>query len=887
MVTGGKSPFWPFAGRRSEMEFLHAAAKDPEITAVVVSGSPGVGKSRLLREAMDDFEMSGWVVRHALVTEGTSNVPFGALASVLPAELFTGTSGAILWNAMEALTASSRPLVVGADDVQLLDPMSVALLYQLAREGKAFTLLSVGAGEQPPAVLGKLRNEGLARRLELEPFSRAQVGQVLGALLDGHVEGASVHRLWKLTLGNAELLREVVDAGLADGRLDRSDDVWRWRGPWAVSDGLREVVLDRLGRPDDEDLAMLETLAFGEPLRVEHLTAMFPETIVQAAEARGLISVGHHENVLQARIAVPLYGIVLREVCQPLRARELRRRLVHVVESHGDPSREDRLRVADWSLTIDRPIQRQALVTAMREACAVIDFELAARLAAAAIAATKDFEASCILWRVLLVSCHRDGVTRALDAFEDLDAADRTAVDVALGRAYFAFFWSERPEDAIDLLRALSVTDDEETRQALVAAEAYLRAHAAQFTKALTLADDCLDSPSDDVGVEAQALFARGTALTWLGERDEALRTLTRAQGLVPAQRHRAPWLDVAVVNSLFHTYMLVGDFEEAARLADTSYVEALEHEWEYSLFASCLRLAQLARLHGRLTVARRWLKDALALHRDSNATRSLTSYFYEEMAGLEAVLGNGDAAAAALANAERAAGTAQQLYQPWLELTRTWVVMAQGDQAGAVALALRTAGSARDELAPDYEAFALHDVVRLGASEQAVNRLQELSRATDNPLTHVFAEHATASADQDGTSLEAVAQSFGERTMPIHAAEACMEASRVYRENGSTSRARKLRATAALLMQRAGEVRTVTLRDVEPLSLTPREYAIANLAATGLPSREIADRLTISVRTVDNHLHRVYDKLGLTGRSELTSLLNGTSPPHRGSSGC
>jgi DNA-binding CsgD family transcriptional regulator len=53
-------------------------------------------------------------------------------------------------------------------------------------------------------------------------------------------------------------------------------------------------------------------------------------------------------------------------------------------------------------------------------------------------------------------------------------------------------------------------------------------------------------------------------------------------------------------------------------------------------------------------------------------------------------------------------------------------------------------------------------------------------------------------------------------------------------------------------------------------------ERDIAVLAADGLTSREIAARLDVSVRTVDNLLQRVYTKLGVNRRSELASRLGG-----------
>ncbi|QYM77152.1 LuxR family transcriptional regulator [Leucobacter luti] len=54
---------------------------------------------------------------------------------------------------------------------------------------------------------------------------------------------------------------------------------------------------------------------------------------------------------------------------------------------------------------------------------------------------------------------------------------------------------------------------------------------------------------------------------------------------------------------------------------------------------------------------------------------------------------------------------------------------------------------------------------------------------------------------------------------------------------------------------------------------LTKREYEIAMLAET-LHNREIAERLSLSVRTVENHLARAMKKLGVTSRSELSTTL-------------
>ena len=60
---------------------------------------------------------------------------------------------------------------------------------------------------------------------------------------------------------------------------------------------------------------------------------------------------------------------------------------------------------------------------------------------------------------------------------------------------------------------------------------------------------------------------------------------------------------------------------------------------------------------------------------------------------------------------------------------------------------------------------------------------------------------------------------------------------------------------------------------------LTPQELQIAELAAEGLPNREIGERLYLSHRTVASHLYRLFPKLGVTSRTQLRDALHPAAP--------
>jgi DNA-binding NarL/FixJ family response regulator len=60
------------------------------------------------------------------------------------------------------------------------------------------------------------------------------------------------------------------------------------------------------------------------------------------------------------------------------------------------------------------------------------------------------------------------------------------------------------------------------------------------------------------------------------------------------------------------------------------------------------------------------------------------------------------------------------------------------------------------------------------------------------------------------------------------------------------------------------------------PQPFTDRQREIISLAAQGLSNKEIADRLTMSVRSVEGHLFRASQRVGANNREQLISILQG-----------
>ena len=138
-------------------------------------------------------------------------------------------------------------------------------------------------------------------------------------------------------------------------------------------------------------------------------------------------------------------------------------------------------------------------------------------------------------------------------------------------------------------------------------------------------------------------------------------------------------------------------------------------------------------------------------------------------------------------------------------------------------------------------------------------------------PLLRMVVEHAEAQVAADAERILASAAALERAGMIAAAHDAASSCLALARTADNSSLVRR----AAVVLGRTAARLTPARRRSEAASiLTRREWDVAVAAAARERNREIADRLGLSLRTVENHLANAYRKLGVSGRDELRDQL-------------
>jgi ATP/maltotriose-dependent transcriptional regulator MalT len=325
----------------------------------------------------------------------------------------------------------------------------------------------------------------------------------------------------------------------------------------------------------------------------------------------------------------------------------------------------------------------------------------------------------------------------------------------------------------------------------------------------------------------------------------------------------------------------------EATALTWAGDFRAAERVWErYGAMAAGVpdANAMVDAMLGVVQLGRGALPAACSAFRDSISamSRGFTSGWVMLVsawsAQAEGARGDAEAAAAALRRSEDAYGPQVAVFLPELELARAWERACVGDTSAARAHAVRAAQIARQSGTFAVEMRALHTVVRFDDRSQT-ERLAELATMLNTRMAEAIAEHARGLADHDGDVLDAAADRFAQMDAIALVADAAAQAAREHARTGQHGKAVES-STRARRLAGQGGIRTPALdAAASSLPITAREREIANLVAAGLSNRQIADRLVVSVRTVEGHVYRIFAKLGIDDRDQLVRLVHAIFP--------
>lgn len=861
---------WPLAARLREMRTIEVAIAASDAAGVLVSGAAGVGKSRIARDALSAAVARGCVGRWAVGTSAARAIPLGAFTAW--AQPGVTDTLQLLRGVMEALTAApmGATVVLVVDDVQLLDDLSIFVLHQIVQRGAAKVVLTIRDGDPLPAAVQEIWTVGHFDRVDLQPLSLDETGSLLSDTLAGSVDPAAAQRLWTLTRGNLLYLRNIVEREFADGRIAQQDGYWRWLGDPVMPPGLVELIESRFAGLPAPVSDVIDVVAVGEPVELAQLRRIADPAAVEEADTRSLITLEPSDSGVQVRLAHPLYGEVRRRRAAPTRLRRLRGLVAAELAASQDcDDIHAVVRRAALSLDSDLPPDPDLFVRAAHGAVWLADLALADRLAEAGARAGAGPEpnfvrAHALSW--LGRGREADAVLAGIDT-DPLTEAERARLAfLRASNLLWALGDPERAKAVID--DAVSSTDPQ--------ARSYIDAFLTVYWFATDVPEKAIAAAESLVLTELPAVV--GAEIAWVlttihADAGRAADAVAAAEAgyAAAARSFDAPHMRFNIADSHASALLLAGRIQDALEVAERVRHQAADMPGAAQLLgAAVVGRADLGA--GRLDSADTLLGQAVVGLSATHASGWGYRYGISRITAL-AMRGSTKEAATALAVLEGRRRPFRLLdYERGL--ARAWVAAGQGAISQAITELLSAAerASAKGQLAA--EVLCLQTAAQLG-DRSVSERLRELETIVEGPRAGVAVRFAAAQRDGDAAELASVSEEFEQLGDLVAAVDAAAHAALVYRGQGLRGSALGCAARAGRLAEQCGGVCSPALVQAgEPLPFTDREREIVMLIGAGLSNREVADRLSLSVRTVESHIYRAMSKTGTTSREELAALV-------------
>ena len=835
-------------------------------------GPAGVGKTVLARETARRFAtrhpraLSHWIS----ATASARHVPFGAFSHLVQMP-GASESVALLQSARASLCGeSTQPVLIAVDDAHLLDNLSAALVHQLALTSAARLVITARSGEPVPDAITTLWKDAVIRRVDIEPFDRTQTTRLVELALGGPLETASANRIFTMSQGNPLYLRHLVEGAEQAGALRVVDGVWQLRGQTTLTRQLSELIESHLAGMTPAVRDVVDFLSVEEPLPVDVLSQLVSAQAVESAEKSGVVTLSQRGHDLVVHSAHPLYTESVRASMGRMAARRLRTSLVAVLGTRTAEHVSDRLRLAALAIDSDLPPEVPDILTASWQAMQLGDLALGERLARGALSRSDGLPARLALAHSLSWQGRGRETDEALAPVDHTGLSEWELTAWTLPKAANQFWMLKDSERAVEFLQTMRA------RVTLPAPLQTIDALAATFAmnsgdprRSIDVATTVLESTDADDLAIAWASSAAAISCARTGR-------LADVEGLVQRclQAQHPGLVRYAAGLGEVQTALVQGQIDTAE--------ESARHYLGFADFEQPGRAIGEVIL-GQVLIAKGDLGGAIGVLRQAGAALRQTGYSWGPMglSHLAKALGQrGDAAGAqeVLLKAEESHGMRSAIYTPELNLARAWTRASAGDVRGAVAAARDAVAYAVRTGQRAQALLAHHDAVRLGDT-QAVTGVGRIVAELDCGLGPIVLRHAQGVATRDGSLLDSVSADLALIGMNCAAADAVAQAAVAFELSGDRKRALGARARTAELRRLAGGAKTPALEAVlNPLPLSGRQREVALMVAAGLSNKAIAEKLTISVRTVETHVYHACTKLDVADRTMLAHAVEAAS---------
>jgi len=882
--------------------------------AIFVIGEAGLGKTSVLEQARE--QATGFAVgigrgqameatlHFGIVSEALRGVGAGTPIDVRRTAASAGLDAraAYFYATLRHLESRKEPALILLDDLHWADPDSLALVSFLTHRLSSIPVALVATLRPwPRAALDLARHlaqQGQAQLEQLVPLSPPAATALLTEQMGGKPAEETIDRAWAASGGNPLFLEEIA-RHLRDGRsLAELDE----RGPEAT------IMLARIAGPGADLRYAHAASVFGIEFRpllaarvagldereaTEALAVLVDTGLVRPAQA-GWAQFTHplFQQALYEDMAPPVrerwhaeaFRHLLAHGAQPAEAAEhaVSGQLLGDAEAIAVLQRAGRAAMADGAVATARHRLQSALTLAGDSPSPQLLMGLAETL----LSTGEPAKAVAIYTRVL------DGSA--------VDGDGRSHVHRMLGRALFASGDARAAESHFAAAAELGLAGSDPTPaiEALLdrATACWIAGGIARAVDYATRARLLAQGADPDVRRRADSTWAMVTFISGSAEGLPAAAAAAAEAELNPLLETVDPTWSWGPLGNYMFISEFAENYEEAGRVLDIAYhaAEQLGAPMAIGLLDS-LRTNALIR-RGRLSDALAHAEHALRM---VDLVPSLAGYAWIANAATVLELGRIDEAAAWCDRLEKLPQAL--ILRIWIQRMRGIIAGRRGQQqqASDFFLVAETIANqaglfepcivpwSRDAITAHVACGRLNDAARVVAGLEA--------RSPDLPCqwpraTALFGRAQLAEKAGDNELAETLYRDalnlYAQIRQPLSEIRTMIFFGRFLRQLGKSVEARPYLNKAAdvatesgatwLAQQAMEELHAAGGRQrkhLGPDDLTPQERRVAALAADGLKVRQIAEHLSLSPRTVETHLQKVYQKLNVSSQIELMKV--------------